>query len=268
MAGTKAQQYINSLYQALQTAINNYQAENSILSNNQSLLTQITTKHTNAKALYTRLQQNLTDAHAAESDVQKVMQFFAKQQSSVLTMVNNAKDMSTNAFESLYFLVQQGVGRVEAVDTIVTNDNKKFEANKADKPPNTPVPWVSSITDSIGKAQASGSAAVDSGKAAVIAAFNAYISNQTIYYRTTSYLNSFIEFQKQLKSLQTRLIQETSLAKYQSDLLHAQLKALNERVKALQNNVHSKKIAMDEAQKMYDAAQQGASYAGTSAAAS
>lgn len=268
MAGTKAQKYINSLYQALQTATSNYQTQNTILTNNLNQQKKVTAKQATADALYQRLLQNLKNANTAEDNVKKVTQFFAKQQTAVMNMVENAKEMSTSAYESLYFLVKQGKGRIDAINNIMQQDNKDFEDKKnSQNPPasNVPTPWISTVLNTVGKAQASGAAAITAGQKAVESAFKAYISNQTIYYRTTSYLNSFTDFQKQLKELQDRLIQETSLAKYQSDLLDAQVKAINERVTTLQELTQSKKTLMDEAQKRYDAAQQGASYAGAAA---
>ena len=268
MAGTKAQKYINSLYQALQAATTSYNSEKTILSKYVQQQSDYTTKYENADALYKRLSQNLADAKDAKQDVKQVMTFFSKQQSAVLTMVNNAKDMSTTAYESLAFLIQQGIGRVEAINTTINSDNADFAAKKNSDnppPPNTPVPWISSVTDAAGKAQASGTAAMKAGEEAVEAAFKAYISNQTIYSRTSSYLNSFTSFYNQLQTLQNRLVKETALAKQQADLLKAQLDAINERVKSLSTLVDKKKIALDEAQNKYNAAQQGASYAGTSA---
>jgi len=271
MAGTKAQKYINSLYQSLQTATSNYNSQSTLLKKYTAQQTDYTTKYENAQALYGQLSNNLKDATSAAADVKQVIAFFSSQQSSVLGMVQNAKDMSTSAYESLAFLVQQGIGRVEAINTTINADNESFADKKnsdSPPPPNTPEPWISSVTDAVGKAQASGKAAMDAGQEAVEAAFNAYITNQTIYSRTTSYLNSFTSFYKELQSLLNRLVQETSLAKHQSSLLKAQLDIINERVKALTLLVDKRKISMDEATQKYNAAQQGASYAGTSAAAS
>lgn len=262
MAGTKAQKYINGLYQLQQTATNNYRTQSSILASNITQQEQLAQKSEYAKAHYAQLQQNLTEAQEAEENVKKVMQFFAKQRTLVLNMVENAKSMSSNAYQSLYFLVKQGVARVEALNNLVIADNKEYaEAKEADEvASNVPVPWLSSVTSALEQAQASGEAATTAGEEAVQAAFNSYISNQSIYYRTTSYLRSFVGFQKQLRELQERLIKETSLAKYQSDLLDAQLLAADARVKSLQTLTQTKKVAMDEANKMYEAAQQGASY--------
>ncbi|WP_018970915.1 hypothetical protein [Rubritalea marina] len=265
MAGTKAQQYINTLHQELQTATNNYNSQNTILSKYVTQQKDYTTKSANAEALFERLESNLKDAKQAQKDVEKVVTFFSSQQAAVAEMVGHAKDMSTHAYESLCFLVHQGVGRVNASNTVINGDNKKFEDSKhSDTPPpsNVPQPWTNSVTGAIGTAQASGAAAVTAGQDACKAAFQAYISNQSIYSRTTSYLSSFSSFSKQLQSLHNRLVKETSLAKHQAIQLKAQLDMINERVKALNTLVDQKKIAMDEAQNKYNAAQQGASYAG------
>ncbi|MFC5049184.1 hypothetical protein ACFPK9_00930 [Rubritalea spongiae] len=265
MAGTKAQQYINSLYQELQTATNNYNSQNTILGKYVAQQKDYTTKHANAEALFERLQSNLKDAKQAQKDVEKVLIFFAGQQAAVAEMVGHAKDMSTHAYESLSFLVHQGIGRVNAANTVINADNQKFNDSKhSDNPPpsNVSQPWTNSVTNAIGSAQASGSAAVSAGQDACKAAFQAYITNQSIYSRTTSYLSSFSSFSKQLLSLHNRLVKETSLAKHQTIQLKAQLDMINERVKALNIAVENKKTAMDEAQNKYNAAQQGASYAG------
>ena len=269
MTGTKAQKYINALYQALQAATSSYQSEKTILQKYVTQQKDYTAKYGIADTLYKRLNQNLKDAHNAKKDVKQVMNFFTQQQSSVLTMVDNAKDMSTSAYESLSFLVQQGIGRVEAINSTLNSDNANFEVKKTSDtppPPNTPIPWASSVTDAASKAQASGTSAMKAGEEAVIAAFKAYISNQTIYSRTTSYLNSFTSFYTQLQTLQSRLVKETAQAKQQVNLIKAQLDATNSLVVKLSTNVDQKKISLDEAQNKYSAAQQGASYAGTSAA--
>ncbi len=269
MAGTKAQKYINSLYQSVQTATSNYNSQNSLLKKYTTQQTEYSSKHKNADALYNRLSANLKDAQNAAKDINQVMNFFSNQQSAVLEMVQNAQDMSTSAYESLAFLVYQGIGRVEAINTTINTDNQNF-ANKKNSdtppPPNTPVPWISSITDATGKAQASGNAAMNAGQTAVEAAFNAYVANKTIYSRTTSYLNSFTSFHKEIQSLISRLVKETSLALYQASVISAQLDIVNDRVKNLTKIVNKKKITLDEATKKYNAAQQGASYAGASAA--
>lgn len=264
MAGSKAQKYINGLYLAVQAATTDYNSHKSNLQKYVTQQTDYTVKYDHANALYTRLHSNLKDAETAQKDINKVLAFFNKQQSEVLTMVNNAKDMSTHAFESLAFLVQQGIGRVDAINATINVDNETFTESKTSQNPplpNTPVPWISNVTDAVGKAQASGSVAMNAGKEAVEAAFNAYITNQTIYSRTTSYLASFASFHKQLKTLQDRLVKESSLAEHQAKLLKAQLKIINARVTSLDTLVDKKKIALDQANKKYNAAQQGASYA-------
>ena len=180
-------------------------------------------------------------------------------------MMQNSHDMSITAYESLFFLVHQGVGRTEAINALVTGDNKEFNKEKtSDTPPpsSVPMPWVSAVTDAASAAQASGSAAVKAGQAAVKAAFNAYINNKTIYSRTTSHLNSFLSFDSDLKSLIDRLVKETSLAKHQVDQLKSQLNIMNERVQNLTVDDQKMKLKVDEAKNKYNAAQQGASYAG------
>jgi len=253
-AGTKAQQYINRLYLELQTATSAYNTQNTLLKKYQTQQTDYNTKFNNAETLYTRLSANLKDAQNAKGDVDKITQFFSKQQSAVLEMVQNAHDMSTAAYESLSFLVYQGMGRVDAINTILTDDNKTFNEKKAsDNPPpeNVPVPWISAVTDAAGAAQASGTAAIVAGQDAVKAAFNAYIKNKTIYSRTTTYLNSFLSFDKDLQSLIDRLIKETSLAKHQSDQLKAQLALINERVTELSKADNKMKLEVDEARNKY-----------------
>ena len=263
-AGTKAQQYINGLYQALQSAENDYQTQQSILSKNQAQKASYEAKYTIALDHYNTLKNNQSLAIAAQNDVKTIVSFFSTQQSAVAEMVKNAKDASTNAYEALFFLIQQGIGRVDAINSLMSADNTSYNDKKTAgtlDPPNAPVPWVSSVTDAVGKAQASGAAAMEAGTTAVTAAFNAYAANQSILSRTNTYLNSFKNFEQQLNDLKNRLVKETAMAQQKSSLLKVQLDAITSRVDSLETLVDAKKTAFDEAQNKYNAAQSGASYA-------
>lgn len=260
-ASSAAQKYIEKLYKTFTLKTSTYNSLNAQLMNTQTQQLNYQERYNDAKTLYGSLQKNLNDAHSATTNVRDVRDFFKTQQAATKTLVDRAESMCTQIYQAMALCVNDGIARVEAISTQMASDNTAA-ASAEDNDGVTTVPWTGLMLDPVSKAQAVGQTALKAGESAAAAAFKAYVSNASIYSRTSTYLTSFNSFLDDLNSLTTRLIQETSLAKKQLDLLDNQVSTINNRLAALQIQVTNAENEKVKAEKEYNAARQGASYAG------
>ncbi|MEL6864434.1 MAG: hypothetical protein AAFP19_08450 [Bacteroidota bacterium] len=262
----------NDSYATTQT-INFIEQLQTDLTNAQSVLSQKTAKINNVNAQQTTLSQqyssaqaavalaqnNLTEAENTQTQITTITEFFNQRQIVTGTMVSTAQTTATKMYEATVFLGTQGLDRVDDILSTV------LAYNKTDT--DTTTQWTHPFISAVQLSSAKGQTALNAAATATKDAFTTLVSTLQIDYRTQQYYQQCLNYQKMMAQLISRLTTEYILLKAKADGINQQLQQVLMNQSLLNSEVQAASFNVAQLQAEFTAAQKGASYLGTAAAA-
>lgn len=272
MATTNNTSAINDAYATTQT-INFIEALKTSLAAAKNVFNQKEMKYKNANAskdalsdqfssvqtAVTMAKSSLEEAEKAQAQIGIITDFFNERSLVTSKMVETAKATATKMYEATEFVGTQGLERIDDILNSVVDYNKKETDNQYQ--------WTHPFVNAVQVASAKGQTALNAAVKATKDSFKTLESALQIDFRTRSYYQQCLNYQKMLANLVERLTSEYVLLKIKADGVQQKLQEVELSLSLLNAEVQAASFEVAQLQAEFTAAQKGASYTGSSASA-
>ncbi len=255
-ATTQTINFIEQLKTALASAKNVLSQKQMKYNNANANKTALNDQYTNAQTSTTLAQNSLEEAEKAQQQINIITGFFNERTLVTSQMAETAKATATKMYEATEFVGTQGLERVNDILNTVLAYNKEET--------NPQYQWTSPFLTAAQMASAKGEAALNAAVKATKDSFTTLVSTLQIDFRTRSYYQQCLSYQKMMAKLVERLTSEYVLLKVKTDTLGQKLYQAEVSLAILSEELQSASFDVAQLEAEFTAAQKGASYTGSS----